>query len=265
MKRKKMTFTAGMVIFFGLLVICGGSESEAQTNQIMDLSNHKIQDLVRSSGIIASKPLPVIATIVGSPEPRENIAERAIVYLKLEPGTQVKPGDEFTIARWGREVMHPVTGKKIGNAVRVPGVVVILDNQGEIVPARVQKSFSSIFYGDLILPPIPIPPTAMPLRFAENITGTIVAAAEQEENISERVAVFIDRGTRDGVIKGDLFSIYEEPYLTKEGEKSKGPFPLFKVGEGVVISVNTETSTLLITKSFQTIYVGDTVLSGRGR
>ena len=265
MKREKMILTAGLVILFGLLVFWGGSESEAQMNQIMDFSNYKIQDLVRSSGIIASKPIPVIATIVGSPEPMENISERKMVYVKTEPGNQIKAGDQFTIARWGKEVIHPITKNHIGNIVRVPGVLVILDGKGEIVPAMVQKSFFPIMYGDLIIPPIALPPTSVPLRFAEKIEGTIVAAPEQEENITERVAVFIDRGTRDGVILGDVFSIYQEPYLTKEGEQSKGPLPLFKAGEGVVISANVETSTLMITKSFKSIYVGDRILSGKGK
>ena len=262
MNRKKMTFTAGLVIIFGLLVLGGVSASEAQ---IMDFSNYKIQDLIRSSGIIISKPFPIIGTIVGSPEPRQNISERDIVYIKLVPGFRVKPGDEFTIAQWGREVIHPLTGSKVGNAVRVPGVLVILDANSDVIPARVQKSFFPIMYGDLVIPPLPLPPPGMRLRFAEGITGTIVAAAEQEDNITERVPVFIDRGTRDGVIMGDVFSIYQEPYLTKEAEKSKGPLPLYKVGEGVIISANTETSTLLITKSTQAIYVGDTILSGKGK
>ncbi len=260
-----MILTGELVFLFGLLVLWGGSESKAQMNQIMDFSNYKIQDLIRSSGMITSKPIPVIATIVGSPEAEDNIVQREIVYLKLEPGTQVIPGDRFIIAHWGREISHPITKNKLGNIVRVPGVLEILDGKGEIVPARIQKSFFPIVYGDLIISLIPLPPTSMPLRFAEKITGTIVASPEQEENITEREIVFIDRGTRDGVIMGDVFSIYQEPYLTKEGERSKGPLPLFKAGEGVVVSVNVETSSLMITKSFKAIYVGDTILSGKGK
>jgi hypothetical protein len=265
MKRKKMTLVAGLVILFGLLVYGGGSESKAQMNQIMDLSNYKIQERIRSCGLITSKPLPAIGTIVGSPEARDNIAERDVVYIKLEPGNQVKPGDRFTIARWGREITHPITHKKIGNVVRVPGVLTILEGQSGLVPARVEKSFFPAVYGDLVIPPIPLPPTSMPVRFGERISGTIVASPEQEENITERVVVFIDRGTQDGVIMGDIFYIYQDPYLTKEAGESKNPPPLFRTGEGVVVSVNVETSTLLVTKSLKAIYVGDTIISGKGK
>jgi len=261
---KKMTFIAGLVILSGLLVCPAGSICQAQTNQMMDLSNYKIQDLVRSSGMITSKPLPTIGTIVGSPEARDNIGERDVVYVKLAPGNQVKPGDRFTIARWGREISHPITGKKLGNVVRVPGVLVILEGQSGIVPARLEKSFFPTMYGDLVIPPVPFPPKNLPTRFGERINGTIVASPEQEENISERVVVFIDRGTQDGVVMGDIFYIYQEPYLTKEADGSKN-VPLFRVGEGIAVSVNTETSSLLVTKSFKAIYIGDTIISGKGR
>ena len=264
MKRKKMILSAGLVILFGLLVFGGASESKAQTNQIMDLSNYKIQDRIRSCGLITSKPIPAIGTIVGSPEARDNIADRDVVYIKLEPGKQVKPGDRFTIARWGREITHPITHKKVGNVVRVPGVLAIMEGQGGIVPAKVEKSFFPAVYGDLVIPPIPLPPKNLPIRFGERITGTILASPEEEENITERVVVFIDRGTQDGVILGDIFYIYQDPYLTKDAEGSKNP-PLFRTGEGIVVSANVETSTLLVTKSIKAIYVGDTIISGKGK
>jgi hypothetical protein len=265
MKRKKMILIAGLVTLFGLLVFGGGSESKAQMSPIMDLSNYKIQERIRSCGLIATKPIPAIGTIVGSPEARDNIAERDVVYIKLVPGNQVKPGDRFTIARWGREITHPITHKKIGNVVRVPGVLVVLEAQSGIVPAKMEKSFFPAVYGDLVIPPMPLPPKNLPVRFGNRITGTIVASPEEEENITERVVVFIDRGTQDGVIMGDIFYIYQDSYLIKGAEGSKNPPPLFRTGEGVVVSANVETSTLLVTKSVKAIYVGDTIISGKGK
>jgi hypothetical protein len=40
---------------------------------------------------------------------------------------------------------------------------------------------------------------------------------------------------------------------------------LFKSGEGVVIYVTPQTSTLLVTHSQEAIQVGDTVVSGKGK
>ena len=105
----------------------------------------------------------------------------------------------------------------------------------------------------------------MPIRLAERIQGALVASPEGEENITQGLAVYIDLGSQDGVIPGDLFTIYQTPYYTEEAKANGGKFPQLRVGEGVVVSVNVETSTLLITKSSQGLYLGDTIVSGRGK
>jgi hypothetical protein len=258
----KMTLIAGLAIVLGVLGFIA-PETHAQSSQILDISSHFVQDQIRSSGIIATKPVPFLGSIVGSQGESANLTQGDLVYIKLAPGKQVKPGDRYSIARWGKEIIHPASDEKIGNLVRVPGIVVILDGRGQIVPARIEKSFFAIVHGDLIIPPIPLPPLSMSIRFKDKIKGTVVAAAEDEENISERGVVFIDRGNQDGVITGDFFTIYQTPYFTEEAKENKAELPMLKVGEGVVVSVNKDTSTLMITNSLQSIYVGDTVLSGK--
>jgi len=98
----------------------------------------------------------------------------------------------------------------------------------------------------------------------DGLKGVILAAAEEEQNVSEREVVYIDRGTFDGVIVGDLFSIYSLPYYTQEASDIENK-PLWRSGEGVVIYVTPETSTLLVTHSNQGIYRGDVVVSGKGK
>jgi hypothetical protein len=169
------------------------------------------------------------------------------------------------MAHWGREIIHPTTQEKMGHLVRISGVAVILDGSGEIVPARIAESFYQVRYGDLIIPPVSRPSRVLPARFPEKVKGMIVASPEEEENITERLAVYIDRGTRDGVMVGDLFGIYQIPYYPEEVRESNGNLPLLEVGEGVVVFANAENSTMLITKSFQAIYIGDRIVSFRKR
>ena len=86
-------------------------------------------------------------------------------------------------------------------------------------------------------------------------------------SISEKEIVFIDRGSGDGVMVGDLFSIYQRP-ASRRGpygeplDEMKG-IPLARVGEVVVVSVQPETSTAVVTRSLQPIYLGDVVVSGK--
>ena len=174
-------------------------------------------------------------------------------------------GERLAIARVADEIKHPITDRKLGHAVVFPGRVVVLDGNGPIVPAKIEKTFGAVIQGDLIVASPPAPPPVISIRTRGRLQGVIVSPVEEEWNISERESVFIDRGTQDGVIVGDLFSIYSMPYFSEEMEKTKEKLPLLKVGEGVVISATSETSTMLVTHSTQAIYAGDTIVSGKGK
>jgi len=263
MGRTKKFFVTALAVLFGMGFSGMAGEANAQPGQTLDLS--LVQDGIRALGFITAQPLPYLATIVGGQDAVWNLSEGELIYLRLESGKQVKAGDRLAVARLSTEIKHPLTGKKLGHNVLFPGRVVVLDGTGPIVPAKIEKSFGAINHGDLIVPLPPSPPPVVSIRMQGRLQGVVVAAAEDEWNISEREVVFIDRGAQDGVIVGDLFSIYTLPYYTQETEKSKEKLPLLKVGEGVVITATPETSTMLVTKSSQAIYVGDTIVSGKGK
>ena len=265
MKGKKLTFSAGLVILLGVWILGGFSESQAQSPQTLDLSNTLVQDYIRSAGIIATKPLPFLGSIVGSQDERGHLSEGDLVYIKLEPGKQVKAGDRYYMVRWGREVTHPISRKTVGNIARVPGTVVILDGKGQTVPARVDRSYFQIRYDDLIISAAATPLPVVNIRSQEKIQATVLASSEEEENITQGVAVYIDRGSQDGVILGDPFTIYQMPYYSPKHQETGEKLPWLKVGEAVAVFVSAETSTLLVTKSSQAIYVGDLIVSGRNK
>jgi hypothetical protein len=264
MERQKRIFITALTVFFGMG--CWGTvgKTSAQTGQTLDLSAKLNLDRIRACGFVTDQPIPHLGTIVGSQNASNTLSEGDLVYIKLEAGKQAKAGDRLAISRFSKEIEHPVTKKKLGYALYFPGWVVILDGKGPIVPAMIEKSFADVIHGDIITSP---PPTSMaiPVRMKEGLKGVVVAAAEEEVTISEREVVYIDRGAFDGVIVGDLFSIYSLPYYTQETLDSQDKLPLFKSGEGVVIYVTPQTSTLLVTHSQEAIQVGDTVVSGKGK
>ena len=265
MGRNKKTLITALAVLLGMGLLGAVGKTSAQTGQTLALSGQMVQDRVRACGFVTSQPVPYLGTIVGSQDASGNLSEGDYIYIQLEPGIQVKPGDHLTIARFSKEVTHPVTKKKLGHSLYFPGRVVILDGKGPIVSAMIEKSFATVIHGDWIMVPPPSTPPAIPIRMRDGLRGVILAAAEEEENISEGGVVYIDRGVSDGVIGGDLFSIYSLPYYTKDASDSKNNLPLWKSGEGVVIYVTPETSTLLVTHSNQAIFVGDIVVSGKGK
>jgi len=263
MGRKKMIWITALAVFFGMCLSVAGGKADAQTGQTMDLT--WMQDMIRARGFITSQPIPYVGTIVGSQDPIQNLSEGDLVYLKMVSGKKVMPGDRLVVARVSDEVKHPLTERKVGNAVVFPGRVVVLDGKGPIVPARLEKTFGAVIHGDLVMALPSPPPPVVSIRTQGRLRGVVISPAEEEWNISEREVVYIDRGTQDGVILGDLFSIYSQPYYTEETLESKQSLPLLKVGEGIVVIATPDTSTLLVTESKQSIYAGDTVVSGRGK
>ncbi len=261
MGQKKVFFGVSFSAIFISVILC--SFLFAQSVQVLDLSPQKTRDRVYASGSIMPQPPPSWGKIVGTKNQAENLTSGEVVFIQLEPGKSVKPGDRFDIGHVKASIAHPVTKKWMGYVVVVPAEIIILDSKNDLATARIEKSYQPAFMGDVVLPPRPAPPANMTVRSLKNIEGTILFSLENSENITEKEIVFIDRGRRDGIILGDLFSIYETGFFTKEILKSKEKLPFFKVGELVVVSVQEETSTALVTRSSQGIQIGDRVVSGR--
>jgi hypothetical protein len=145
----------------------------------------------------------------------------------------------------------------------VPGEIMIVSGGEGMATAKIEKSQGVFFEGDLLLPPRPALPGSLPIRSLKGLEGSILLSLEDSRHITEKEIVIIDRGRRDGLIPGDLFSVYQTGFSAQETAAAKTPLPSFKVGELVVVAVQEETATALVTKSSQEIHVGDRVASGR--
>jgi hypothetical protein len=247
------------VLFLGIFL----SASFAQTNSSMELS-HTMRNHIQASGFVTAKPMPFWGTLSGTKEQVVNLSQGEICFVQMVPGKEVKPGDRLAIGRIGNKVIHPVTKTTLGWHVMFPGELVILEIKGSMATAKIEKSFQSIMLGDMVFPPQQTIPVSLSIRSSKKIEGFVVLGAEKEENITSNQVIFIDRGTQDGVIVGDRFSIYRIGYFPKEIlEREKESLPLFKVGEAVAITVQEEVTTALVTSSSSFINVGFKAISGR--
>jgi len=261
MGRQKLFWSVGLTVFFvaGILF----SHSAAQNVQVLDLSSQKLRDRLYASGFITGQTIPSWGKIVGTKNQAFNLSAGEFIFIKPEPGKVLRVGNRFMIGHVGKEVFLPGEKKKIGDLVAVPGEIIIVSTKEDIVTAKIEKSHNIFYVGDLVLSPSPAPPAAIPIRSLKSIEGSILISFEDSKNITEREIVFIDRGRKDGLIPGDLFSIYQTGFFNDATIKAKEKLPKFKVGELVVVSVQEETSTALITQSSQEIHVGDRIASGR--
>jgi len=205
--------------------------------------------LYRAAGYIADK-LPAIA-IVASQDDRILLGtnDAAIVNAPISPGTR------FTLVRANRRIFHPVTGAYLGWLIRVLGTaeVTCRGERTSTVALRTTNDAASI--GDYLIPIDPndvleqnvlagrVQPECVPAGVRD---GVIVAFDEVWHTVGEQALVYIDIGTAAGVTPGRRFTIYQQ--IAPEGR--------VPVGELQVLRAGVQTSTALITTSFQEVHVG---------
>lgn len=258
MRRRERFAVAGLVCLLIIFFMGSAVESGAQSNTPPPAKMSQAQ----GNAFISSRPLPSWGSITGSKDSAVNLTEGEIIYVRLGAGKEGKAGDRFTIVHAGKKMTHPVTDRKLGRAIMICGELTLLEAAGDVWVARISKSTRSIHIGDEIMPPAaPVETKPTPSSTAR-IQGIVLSPVEEEQNITEKEIIFIDRGSQDGVIPGDLFWIYKPGGLETRAIAASKSSPL-RVGEAVVVSVQEETSTALVTHSSEAIHTGDRVVSGK--
>ncbi len=174
------------------------------------------------------------------------------VYVKIQPRENIKAGDKYLIFTTLGKVKHPVTGKRYGRLIRGLGVLEITDNDPtvDVLTARITLSFDAIEVGAQLAPyqePSLIYPSSQ--KAAKDISGYILEVVDARTINADLDVVYLDKGSQDGVDRGDKFVVFAEP--------DKRGFPRRKIGEVQVFLVREHTSTAVVSKSLHTLTTGD--------
>jgi LysM repeat protein len=217
--------------------------------------------LALSSGYIA-RDLPVAARVVGTHENRLLLGEHDTIYLLPSQGTTLEDQGRYTVYRRIKPVVHPVSGRIVGDLIQILGEVEVRE-VGTVSTALVLKSFSSIEPGDSVMPSqtIEAAPTMPVVEGAgESLSGLVLEVMEKRYLNGQSNIVYIDRGETSGVVVGDRFRIF------RRGERAPAyaaianvQLPDRLVGELEVISVQGDNATALLTRSSDTIALGDRI------
>jgi hypothetical protein len=193
--------------------------------------------------------------IFGSEEDghKDGLATGDIVYLNRGSQDGVSPGDSFYTQRevdftWGVD----------GSYVRRTGWLRILAVQEETSMAEVVQACLDINVGDYLKPFEPIPVPLLPFEDPPNrltpetgrMRGRIVASLDDLATLGQGYLVSIDVGQEDGVVPGNIFTIFRYVY---DGAPRK------VLGTLAVLTVQREHSTARIMESVDYILTGDLV------
>ncbi|GMR04916.1 MAG: LysM peptidoglycan-binding domain-containing protein [Thermodesulfobacteriota bacterium] len=215
--------------------------------------------MMKRNGFISDRALKTAGVIIKARENVVLLGEGDDVYLTLKEKSGVFQGQRFTIFKKTSRVRHPVTGKKLGHMIEILGTLVVTENVG-VVEAKIEKSFKEIEVGSRLMPYIePVTEVAL-TGTAPGVYGYIVATSEDRQDLSMGDIVYIDRGSKDGLQKGNVLDIL------RAGKKVKDPvtgkeveLPATNIGSLVVIAPGKVTSSCIIIKSINAIRTGDLV------
>jgi hypothetical protein len=182
-----------------------------------------------------------------------------IVYLDGGAGAGLMPGDLFTVVSPMEEVLHPASRETLGRFYSYDGRVRVLSVQDETAIAEIVSSCKPVHVGSALKPfvaePVPLARRGAPVGVNDPVSAqvlidaaTIVRSELGVVSLGEDHVVYIDRGERDAVAPGDIFTIYR---------LSRKNLPPLVIGELGVLAVTDSTAVAKILESRYTVRLGD--------
>ncbi len=207
--------------------------------------------------------------VVGSFEEKVLLTTGDSVYLKLT--TTPKLGDVFIAYRTDHVIIHPSTHEPAGYLIQILGNVRIVDVGDGVSRGEIYNAVDTIERGDPLIPYLHMDERVAVQPNTRALTGLVMASAQGRlGTMGENSLVFIDKGSKDGVVIGNTFSVvrrgdglealqglYAESGSATASEHVE--FPTEEIGTILVIGVNTTACTGLIQRSIREIVLGDRV------
>lgn len=179
------------------------------------------------------------------------------VYIRPEGGHQLLAGEKYTVYRTLLPFGKKTDAEEIGLQHYIVGIVEITDQQPELAVATVIQSFRSIQVDDLLMPYHPGSPDIGYTDGKKGLEGRLILAEEHYKIIGHDMVGFIDKGTRDGVEAGQIYTLF---YREDEKERKKtinAPLlPAIEFGSIIVLHTEETTSTVVVTRSDRDISPG---------
>ncbi len=209
--------------------------------------------------VISPEKLDKAGKIVDEIDDKIILGEQDTVYFTMSKATNVQIGDVFTIFRIDKKLNHPIKYKRIGYKVNLVGELKTVEanvlKSGKIVyTGHIIDSTGEITVGDSLIPmsrqdlTITLKPSSL------DLTGYIIDDQEERTIIGQDDICYIDLGIKHGVKPGHSFSVYRKSKDIKN-------LPSYFIGNLIVLKVEDNNATCLITNSLREMMIGDVVKS----
>ncbi len=279
-----------------LFVFVGTGVCSAQTaRQAAPVAKQADYAAVYCSGFVTDQKIPDSTRLISSEQSSHKIiyARGDLVHINRGVDKGVRVGDRFSVLRpqgdpsrapwfkWQEKLSHAM-----GTIYVDAGQLKVVDVQPKVSVAEVVFSCNYMQRGDVVIPfqdrPAPVFKDAAVFDIFAPVSGKPVAMVvdtkDYQQTSGQGSSVYVNLGTKQGVKVGDYFRIFHyQGSLAEMAPQTKGyqdmiygfgsspsrytwkDLPREVLGEGIVLNVSNNSSTVFITYSRSEIYPGDYV------
>ncbi len=226
-------------------------------------ANTYLYPSAESAGFVSRHDLEAAGAIVAAANPGRTIfGEHDVVFINLGSGSGVKTGDQFNIYTKSKEVYDPESGDFLGYQIKILGRLKITKVEDSVSTATITQSNEEIKVHDKLIPYEPGTKTIDLALAANPVQGYIVCGKHALTMYGDNDVVYIDRGSDEGVQVGNTFVIYRDRKSVEDPATSATlNLPKEILGKLLVVKVQGNTATAIITKSVKEINIGDRILA----
>ncbi len=228
---------------------------------------------IRTPGFVTPEEIEESGVLAESSAETTMLTFPQTAFATFKKSGDVHVGATYLVFRKGKEILHPITGERVGYQTNLIGTVKLLRVDKNFSVVQITATWDEIHRGDLIGP------------YSENLVrhvnpkpneraneGYVVAATRGWlTQMGEQETLIVDKGANDGVQPGNTMTILRaldgnSPSATLRPQDREPGFPLEEVGTCMAVEVKSKASICVLIRSWHEIVKGDRfeMRTGRG-
>jgi len=213
-----------------------------------------------SEGFLLETDLNSAGTILQADHNRLVVGQEDTVYTDIGTELGARTGDRYSILKRVKKIYHPESGDFVGYKFLPLGSLELLDLEAKSSRAIITNSYLEISPGAVLIPYRDKRREVVLKASNKALDGYIIESRMGNITIGENDVVYLDLGKTQGLQVGNLLYVVRDVPLDKTFvQREASPLPQQVLGAVVVVEVSDKTSTALVVKSVETIYLGDKV------
>lgn len=202
-----------------------------------------------------------LGILVDSVDNRILLTKNDIVFLKMKNMLNITVGDTYGLFERGEVIKHPHTNKPMGTMMNNLGFLQVTEINDDTVVAKIGDVFREIMRGAELLEYIPQRKEITLQRGTTDKEGYVIAARDKKGTLSTNDILFVNLGSDDGLVSGNLVYLSRPRKVSDEIIKQAGSIQLpdAVLGAAIIIETKEKTASAIIIKSVGAAFIGDKV------